>query len=238
MNYKKTKRKRKVRQKRSSKDIYKVEVVNSLPKSSKDNFSDNKIELDKPPVIIRLKRVQNSKCKTSSKYSDCTSPGYDDEKTQEKLNLNHRCIRVVRKPSISYSGRNGILSKGFSNDLTFMFEQPELRQYLSKKISYSPTCTYIPNTGSSMEFIKKKLVQLENCNSNSTLSFNESIKIMSNIKPQKIGDWFYKVHEKIKDDLSFDSTVLIPIPKLSNDVPYKISDKIVNSSTSCSVDIL
>lgn len=233
VRFEKTKRKHKTRKKRSSKDIYKVEVVNSLPLYSKDSSHNDRIESDKPPVIIRLKRVINSLNKpVSNKHSTKKSPYNNDVETSEDPIPAQRYIRVVRK--LSNSEMDGVLSKGFSTDLTFMFEQPELRYNTPKSISYYPTYSYVPNTGSSMQFIQERITKIDDHGSNCTLSNSEFLDVMSNIEPRQIGDWFYKVPKKIKDDLSFDSTVLVPLPQSSNKSFYGISEENVNSYTSSS----
>lgn len=64
-NYHK-KLKHKLHQNTSFNDIYKVEVVDTKSSNSINILKDNEIESYLPPVIIRFKRVQHSKCKLNS----------------------------------------------------------------------------------------------------------------------------------------------------------------------------
>lgn len=211
--YKKTKKKRK-KLKKSSKDIYKVEVVNTDFSSSK-NF---KIHMDKPPVIIRIKRVKCSKRKISISKTESylsSNDSVDDNDILSIDTLDKRNIRVVRKPSTTYEPKRLSSSKSFSQNHIYSFEHPELTGYISKNFGfYHPTNLFVPNTRPSMEYIQEKIFQLDERNTKCTLSFEESIKILSNLEPNKIGQWFYNVPNKIQDDLSFDSYVLNPITDL------------------------
>lgn len=203
--YKKPKRKHKIRKKISSKDIYKVEVVNNEISSS----NNERVESHKPSVIIRLKRIirpSNKKKKLSDVDNHVTLPSDDDKNIPVP-----RHIRVVRKPSFS----NAMQSKRFSNNLAFTFEQPELHKNILKNVSYYPTNNCIPNTGSTIECVEKKIANLGIPNLKSISSFKKSIKSMSNIPPQIIGEWFYNVPKKLQDDLSFDPFKLTPFTKLS-----------------------
>lgn len=214
---KKIKRKHKTYQKPTSKDIYKVEVVNSLPSSSKSDLHNGRITSDKPPVIIRLKRVHISK--NQNLLSDIDSNGSVssddcDKKIPEKDHIqDKRYIRVVRKPSFSNETRHSS-SKVNSKNQIFTFEQPEVRQSFPYNFSYYPTCTCIPHTMSSVEYIQDRMAQLGNNNFKCSFSFNESLKFLSNVEPRKIGEWFYNVPKKIQDDLSFDSNALVPLTQL------------------------
>lgn len=205
--YKKSKRKHKIRQKISSKDIYKVEVVNN----EMTNSNSDRIESHKPSVIIRLKRIQHSNNKKQS--SDVDSHVRMPSDNDDKHVLVPRHIRVVRKPS--FSDETYISSKRFSNNYTFTFEQPELHRNVFKNVSYYPTNNCIPNTRSNIESIEDKIANLGTFNFKCALSFNKSIKVMSNMAPRVIGEWFYNIPKKIQDDLSFDTPKLIPFTKLS-----------------------
>lgn len=208
--YKKSKRKRKIRQKMSSKDIYKVEVVNN----EISNSNNDRLESHKPSVIIRLKRIHhsNKKKQSSDVDSHATIPSDDDDDDDKNIPV-PRHIRVVRKPS--FSDETGISSKRFSNNLTFTFEQPELHRNVFKNVSYYPTNNCIPNTRFNIESIKDKIANLGAPNFKCALSFNKSLKAMSNIAPQVIGEWFYNIPQKIQDDLSFDLPKLTPFSMLS-----------------------
>lgn len=214
---KKIKRKHKTHQKPTSKDIYKVEVVNSLPSSSKSDLHNGRISSDKPPVIIRLKRVHNSK--NQNRLSDIDSYGsISSDDCGKKIPVkdpvqDQRYIRVVRKPSFSNEGRHSS-SKVYSKNQIFTFEQPEIRQSFHNDISYYPTYTCIPHTMSNVEYIQERMAQLGNNNFKCTFSFNESLKFLSNVEPREIGEWFYNVPKKIQDDLSFDSNALVPLTQL------------------------
>ncbi|KAE9533540.1 hypothetical protein AGLY_009178 [Aphis glycines] len=236
--YKKTKRKRKTHQKPSYKDIYKVEVVNSHPSKS----NNDKIESDQPPVIIRLKRVQNSKNEYSSSdvesHRSMSSSDNDDEIPKDPT-PDHRYIRVVRKPSFS-DGTEISPSKGYTESQMFTFEHPELRHNIYKDIknvSYYPTYTCIPDTKSSIEYIQEKMENLGTPSLNCTLSYNESLKVMSKMEPQKIGEWFYNIPKKIHDNLSFNSSTLVPLTDLSKIKSFEVPKKKVNRSSTSSNSI-
>ncbi|CAH1732686.1 uncharacterized protein LOC126552114 isoform X3 [Aphis gossypii] len=236
--YKKTKRKRKTHQKPSYKDIYKVEVVNSHPSKS----NNDKIESDQPPVIIRLKRVQNSKNEYSSSdvesHRSMSSSDNDDEIPKDPT-PDHRYIRVVRKPSFS-DGTEISPSKGYTESQMFTFEHPELRHNIYKdikNISYYPTYTCIPDTKSSIEYIQEKMENLGTPSLNCTLSYNESLKVMSKMEPQKIGEWFYNIPKKIHDNLSFNSSTLVPLTDLSKIKSFVVPKKKVNRSSTSSNSI-
>lgn len=94
-----------------------------------------------------------------------------------------------------------------------MFEHPELRRKHSDEISYYPTHTYISNTISNKEKIQEKIALLNNPRFKCTI--NESLKIISNMHHQKIGEWFYNIPKKIKDGSSFNPNILIPSINLS-----------------------
>ncbi|XP_026816767.1 uncharacterized protein LOC113556171 isoform X1 [Rhopalosiphum maidis] len=238
--YKKTKRKHKTHQKSSSKDIYKVEVVNNHPSKS-NNPNNNRIESDQPPVIIRLKRVQNSKNKYSSSdvesHLSISSSDNDDKIPEDPIPV-HRYIRVVRKPSFS-NGTEVLPSKGYTKNQMFTFEHPELRHNIYKNVSYYPTYNCIPDTKSSIEYIQDKIANL-NPNLKCTLSFKESLKVMSKMEPQQIGEWFYNVPKKIQDNLSFNSSTLVPLTDLSKIKSFVVPKKKVNrsSTSSSSIEIL
>ncbi|XP_025191214.1 uncharacterized protein LOC112591588 isoform X2 [Melanaphis sacchari] len=240
--YKKTKRKHKTHQKSSSKDIYKVEVVNSHSSKSKNNSNNDRIESDQPPVIIRLKRVQNSKNKYSSSDVESRlsiSSSDNDDETSEDPKPVHRYIRVVRKSS--FSDRTEVTpSKGYTQSQMFTFEHPELRHNIHKDVSYYPTYTCIPDTKSSIEYIQEKIANLGNPSLKCMLSFKESLKVMSKMEPQKIGEWFYNVPKKIQDNLSFDSSTLVPLTDLSKIKSFVIPKQNVNrsSTSSSSIEIL
>jgi len=209
--YKKTKRKHKIRHKSVSKDIYKVEFVNKSDTSNLTNdLNTDKIKSNKPPVIIRLKRVKCSKMKnlsidenyqiTSENHRNIPVPVY-------------RHIPVVRKQSFS-NQTVGVSSKNFSNNHIFTFEQPKLNQNIPSV--YYPVSTCVPyTTNSYVEHIKNKIIETENINSTCSLLLKESIRIISNMKSQKIGEWFHDIPKKIEDELSFEFNALIPITELS-----------------------
>lgn len=214
--YKNPKRKRKKIKKTSSKDIYKVEVVNTEISGSKnDTFN-----IDKPPVIIRLKRIQCSKAKIlTSKAESCTSSSNDDDNNDKKIVANpipnQKYIRVVRKPSFTYEPKRVSTSKGFSEDHIFSFEFPRLRRYSPSNTNFSyPTNICLPNIGFNVRCIQEKIDLLNKHNNKCKLSFKECLKILLNVEPQKIGKWFYNIPNKIQDDLSFDSNVLTPFTDL------------------------
>jgi len=259
--YKKIKRKHKTHQKSPCKDIYKVEVVNSHP----SNSNNDSITSDKPPVIIRIKRVQNSKNKypssdveshitissssspstssSSSSSSSSDNDDYDDDinvkKIPEETIPVHRYIRVVRKPSFSNETEVTPI-KSFTESQMFTFEHPELRQNIHKNCSYYPTYTCIPDTKSSVKYIQEKIENLGNPSLKCTLSFKDSLKVMSNMKPTKIGEWFYNVPKKIQDNLSFNSSSLVPLTELSKIKSFVAPKRnvIKSSSSSSSIEIL
>lgn len=214
--YKNPKRKRKKIKKTSSKDIYKVEVVNTEISDSKNNT----FNIDKPPVIIRLKRIQCSKTKIpTSKAESCTSSSNDDDNNDKKIIVNpipdQKYIRVVRKPSFTYEPKSVSTSKGFSEDHIFSFEFPRLRRYNPSNTNFSyPTNICLPNIGFNVRCIQEKIDLLNKHNNKCKLSFKECLKILLNVEPQKIGKWFYNIPNKIQDDLSFDSNVLTPFTDL------------------------
>lgn len=212
-SYKKTKQKRK-KIKKSSKDIYKVEVVNT-EFSSSNNF---RIHIDKPPVIIRLKRVKRSKKKISINKAESylsSNDSINDNKILSIDTLDKRNIRVVRKPSTTYEPKRMSSSKSFSQKYVYSFEHPELIGHIPKNIGFhQPTNLCVPNTRHSIEYIREKIFQLDERNTKCTLSLEESIKTLSGLEPNTIGRWFYNVPNKIQDDLSFDSYVLNPITDL------------------------
>ncbi|CAI6355585.1 unnamed protein product [Macrosiphum euphorbiae] len=251
--YKKTKRKHKTHQKSLCKDIYKVEVVNSHP----SNSNNDKIASDKPPVIIRIKRVQNSKnicpssdveshitiSSSSSSSSSSSDDDYDEDINVKKIPKEtipvHRYIRVVRKPS--FSNKTEVTpTKSFTESQIFTFEHPELRRNIYKNCSYYPTYTCIPDTKSSVEYIQEKIENLGNPSLKCTLSFKDSLKVMSNMEPKKIGEWFYNIPKKIQDNLSFNSSSLVPLTELSKINSFVVPKRNVNksSSSSSSIEIL
>lgn len=194
MNYhKKTKRKHKMNQKLSSKDIYKVEVVNS-PRSSSVNSSNDSIDSNKPPVIVRFKRIQPTIVEHYSSDPDGQISSDDNNKTFSEDSIPvRRYIRVVRKPSFSHEVQ--IAPKGYSKNLIYSFEFPELHQNVSN-ILYYPTYNLFPNSGSSIKNIQEKIAQLDNHNLKCSLSFENSLKFVSNMVPQQIGNWFYNIKKK------------------------------------------
>lgn len=247
--YKKTKRKHKTHQKSLSKDIYKVEVVNRHP----SNSNNDRIVSDQPPVIIRIKRVQNSKKKCPSSdveshitISSASSSEDDDDDYNDDINVRkipedtipvHRYIRVVRKPSFSYE-TEVTPSKSFTESQMFTFEHPELRRNIYKNSSsYYPTYTCIPDTRSSVEYIHEKITNLSNPRLKRTLSFKDSLKVMSNMEPKKIGEWFFNVPKKIQDNLSFNSSSLVPLTELSKIKSFVVPKGKVNKSSSSSSSI-
>lgn len=214
---KRIKRKHKTYHKPTSKDIYKVEVVNSQPSSSKSDLHKGKISSDKPPVIIRLKRVQNSKNKNFlsdiESYGSISSDDCDEKSPEKDPIQDQGYIRVVRKPSFSDETRLSSSKVNLKNQI-FTFEQPGIRQSFPNNTSYYPTYTSIPHTMSSVEYIQERIAQLGNNNFKCSLSFNESLKFLSSVEPREIGEWFYNVPKKIQDDLSFDSNALVPLTQL------------------------
>ncbi|KAL4135913.1 hypothetical protein QTP88_007494 [Uroleucon formosanum] len=247
--YKKTKRKHKTHQKSLSKDIYKVEVVNRHP----SNSNNDRIVSDQPPVIIRIKRVQNSKKKCPSSdveshitISSASSSEDDDDDYNDDINVRkipedtipvHRYIRVVRKPSCS-NETEVTPSKSFTESQMFTFEHPELRRNIYKNSSsYYPTYTCIPDTRSSVEYIHEKITNLSNPRLKRTLSFKDSLKVMSNMEPKKIGEWFFNVPKKIQDNLSFNSSSLVPLTELSKIKSFVVPKGKVNKSSSSSSSI-
>lgn len=243
--YKKTKRKHKTNLKSLSKDIYKVEVVNSHP----SNSNNDKIASDQPPVIIRFKRVQNSKNKyPSSDIESHITISSDDDDDDEDIDVKkmpedaipvHKYIRVVRKPSFS-NVTEVLPSKSFTESHIFTFEHPELRRNIYKNVSYYPTYTCIPDTKSSIEYIQEKIANLGNPSLKCTLSLKDSLKIISNMEPKKIGEWFYNVPKKIQDNLSFNSSTLVPLTELSKLKSFVVPKRNVNKSltSSSSIEIL
>lgn len=211
---KKIKRKNKTYQKPTSKDIYKVEVVNNHPSNAKSDMHSNRIASDKPPVIIRLKRVQNSKKRNiisdADSPDDISSDNCDKKSVEKDHTPVHRCIRVVRKPSFS-NEREHSSSKGNSKNQIYAFEQPELHRTFPYKTSYYPTLSCIPNTMPSVEYIEERIAKLSKNNFNCKLSFKESLRVLSKIEPREIGELFYNVPKIIQDDLSFDSNALVSL---------------------------
>jgi len=199
--YKKLKKKHKIRQKTLFKDIYKVEFVNS----DNSNLTNDRIKSpDKPPVIIRFKRIQHSKTKSLSK----------DMNYHNQSNIQipfYRHIPVIRKQS--FSNIENVFSKTASNNYIFTFEQTKLYQNIF--ITYFPMNIYIPHIKSYSKCIRDKIIELEKCNFMCKRSLKLFIQIMSNMGSQKIGKWFYNTPNKIQDDLSFDSNVLVPFTELS-----------------------
>ncbi|XP_050439205.1 uncharacterized protein LOC126844824 [Adelges cooleyi] len=229
--YKKTKRKRKVRQKQSSKDIYKVEVINSHSYSTSNNDKyDDQTKSNKPPVIIRLKRVQNT---VDSETGNETSDSNINDSSVKTPTINaspivRRYFRVVRKESFSNSEGD---TKINSKNLTFSFEQPELRQNRNSDINYHPTYTCIPNIGPSPQYIQESLSKLDKHNVKfKLLPFDKSLEVLSNIEPRRFGEWFYKIPKRIQDDLSFDSATLVPLMNESKCI-LKTSDENKASSS-------
>ncbi|XP_050531585.1 uncharacterized protein LOC126900127 [Daktulosphaira vitifoliae] len=217
INYKKIKRKRKVRQKNSSKDIYKVEVINShiYPNKSSDILYDDQNKMNKPPVIIRLKRVYNAI--DNDTVNDGRSYSSDNCSTKTTpINASpivRRYIRVVRKESFSNSEGDTKLKL---KNLMFSFEQPNLHQKRSCDINYHPTFTCIPNISPSTQYVQESLSKLnDHIIKFKTLPFNKSLEVLSNMDPQRFGEWFYKIPRKIQDDLSFDSSSLVPLTNAS-----------------------
>lgn len=203
--HKKTKRKHKTHQKSSTKQIYKVEVVEpnqTLLKSKNRN---------KPPVVIRLKRVQH----TEKKY--CSSDfNADCWKGSSSLN-NHiqdrGYIKVVRKPSV-YNDNIQPATKHFSNNHIFTFEHPELHRFFQKDKLCYPVSVNIPHALSSVEYIHDKVSKLDNLSLKCAMPFSKSIEFISNLKPQQIGKWFFSIPKEIEDDFSFDSAVLTPLTRI------------------------
>ncbi|VVC36544.1 BRCT domain,Zinc finger, DBF-type [Cinara cedri] len=206
--HKKTKRKHKTHQKSLSKHIYKVEVVEPnqiLPKSKNTN---------KPPVVIRLKRVQHNENKYCS--SDFNTDCLKDTSSLENHIPNHKFIRVVRKPSIYNDNNIRPVTKSFSNNHIFTFEYPELRRFIQKEKLYHPISVNIPDTQSSVKYIDERISKQDNHNLKCAMSFSKSIKFILNMKPQQIGAWFFNIPKEIEDDYSFDSAVLTPLTTKSN----------------------
>jgi len=148
----------------------------------------------------------------------------------------HRYIRVVRKPSFS-NETEVTPSKSFTESQMFAFEHPELRRNIYKNCSYYPTYTCIPDTRSSVEYIHKKIENLGNPRLKCTLSFKDSLKVISNMEPKKIGEWFYNVPKKIQDNLSFNSSSLVPLTELSKIKSFVVPKGNVNISSSSSSSI-
>jgi len=167
-----------------------------------------------------------------------SSSDNDDEIPEDSIPV-HRYIRVVRKPSFS-DGTEVSPSKGYTESQMFTFEHPELRHNIYKDIknvSYYPTYTCIPDTKSSIEYIQEKMENLGNPNLNCTLSYNESLKVISKMEPQKIGEWFYNVPKKIHDNLSFNSSKLVPLTDLSKIKSFVVPKKKINRSSTFSNSI-
>lgn len=194
INYhKKTKRKNKMNQKLSSKDIYKVEVVNS-PRSSSINSSNDSVDSEKPPVIVRFKRIQPTIAKHYSSDPDGQiSSNVNNKHFPEDPIPVRRYFRVVRKPS--FSNEVQIAPKGYSENLIYSFEYPELHQNVGD-VLYYPTYNHIPNSGSSIGNIQEKIAKIDNYSFKCPLSFENSLKFMSNMVPQQIGKWFYNIKKK------------------------------------------
>lgn len=208
--YKKTKKKHKIRQKSISRDIYKVEFVNSDTSNLTNDLNDDSINSNKPPVIIRLKRIKRSKMKkfpSDTNYHNVTSDNHRNIPIPV-----YRHIPVVRKQSFS-NQTEVVSSKKASNNHIFTFEQPRLNQ--NNFNTYFPTSTCIPYTKPYVGHIKDKIIELEKRSFMCTLSLKESIQIISNMELQKIGEWFYNTPTKIQDELSFDSNTLVPFTELS-----------------------
>lgn len=210
--HKKTKRKHKTHQKSSSKHIYKVEVVEPnqpLPNSKNTN---------KPPVVIRLKRVQHTKNKYCSNnfdnpisISDCNADYWKDSSSLDNHVREPGFIRVVRKPSIDNDNKLKPATKCLSKNQMFAFEHPELRTFIQKGNLCYPMFVNIPDTKSSIDYIHESISRLENHSLKCGMSFSESINFISNVKSQQIGKWFYNIPKEIEDDFSFDSAVLTPL---------------------------
>jgi len=209
--YKKTKKKKhKIRQKSISRDIYKVEFVNSNISNLTNDLNNDSINSNKPPVIIRLKRIKRSKMKkfpSDTNYHNVTSDNHRNIPIPV-----YRHIPVVRKQSFSNQTQS-VSSKKLSNNHIFTFEQPQLNQ--NNFDTYFPTSTCVSYTKSYVEDIRDKMIELNKCSFMCTLSLKESIQIISNMELQKIGEWFYNTPTKIQDELSFDSNILIPFTELS-----------------------
>lgn len=178
-------------QKNSFKDIYKV--INTQSSSSKYISNDDKIESNKPPVIIRLKRIRHSICKYSSSEDD-------DEILDSPV---QRCIRVVRKPS--FSDKILDMPKIISKNHIFTFEHPKLRINISNGRSYYPTSNCLQNTKSCVQYFNEKIAKLGTNNLKCTFPFKKSMQILSNMKPLQVGEWFYNIPNKIQDNLSFNT---------------------------------
>lgn len=209
---KKIKRKHKKFKKSSPKDIYKVEVVHTNISSS-NNFIINS---DKPPVIIRLKRVKHSKEKTPISKTESylsSNDSTNDHKISANAPLDKRSIRVVRKLSTTYEPKRLSSAKDFSHNHVYSFENPELFRCFPKNAGfYYPTQFYVPNNRCSVDHIQEKIIGL---NGGSTkYTFEEFKKKLAILEPNTIGRWFYDVPNEIQDDLSFDTNVLIPLTDL------------------------
>lgn len=211
-SYKKTKRKHKIRQKSPTKDIYKVEFVNKCDTSNLTNDSNTaRIKSNKPPVIIRLKRVKHLQMQNPSNDTNYHNITSDNNHRNIPVPV-YRHIPVVRKQSFS-NQTIGLSSRNFSNNHIFAFEQPKLNQNISNV--YYPMSTCVSYTKSYFEHMKNKIIEMERGNFTCTLSLKECTRIISNIESQKIDDWFNDIPKKVQDELSFESNVLIPIMELS-----------------------
>lgn len=211
--HKRIKRKHKTHQKSSSKQIYKVEVVE--PNKTLPNLKNS----NKPPVVIRLKRVQHTKNKYStSNFDSSISIPTDCWKVSSSLNSHtpdRGFIRVVRKPSVNNDKNVEFATKCSSKKQIFTFEHPELRTFVKKvKLCY-PISVNIPDTKSSLEYVHERISRLDNRCLKRAMSFSESIQFISNVKPQQIGEWFYNIPKKIEDDFSFDTTQLTSLIEMS-----------------------
>lgn len=211
-SHKNTKRKHKSRQKLASKDIYKVEIVDSRPLSSNKNKSD------RPPVIVRFKRVHHSNTKSPSSDAESLasiSSDDDDKEIHDDPIPVLRPIRVVRKPSFSNETKT-LPSRGFSENHILAFERPELYRVIPNDITYYPTNACASITESKFESVKMRIANLDKSNIKVPLSYKKSMRAMFNMKTEDIGNWFYKIPKQIKDDLSLDSTELISLTELLN----------------------
>lgn len=214
--HKKTKRKHKTHQKSSSKQIYKVEVVEP------NKTSPNSKNSNKPPVVIRLKRVQHTKNKYSTtkfegpiSISDCNADCLKVSSSFNSHKPDRRFIRVVRKPSVNSDKNLEFATRCSSKNQIFTFEHPELRTFVQKvKLCY-PMSVNMPDTKSSLEYVHERISRLDNYSLKRAMSFSESIEFISNVKPQQIGEWFYNIPKKIEDDFSFDTTQLTSLIEMS-----------------------
>lgn len=213
-SHKKSKRKHKTRKKLASKVIYKVEIVNSQTLSSNNDKSD------KPPVIVRFKRVQHSNTKSpssdaESRVSISSDDDDDDKETHDDPIPVPRPIRVVRKPSFS-NVTKALTSRGFSENQILAFERPELYRVIPNDITYYPTNACASITKSKIEIVKTRVDNLDNYNMKFPLSYKKSMRVLFNMNSDDIGKWFYKIPKQIQDDLSLKPTALFSLTELMN----------------------